>query len=360
MRLLILNWRDYWHPLAGGAELVTLRMAERLSAKGWTVEWFSALYPGASKDEVRHGIRFVRSGNQFTVHVLAYLRYRSYRNSFDQVLDEINTIPFYAHLYFKCPTHAYINQLAQEVWRYEKGVLIGTVGLLAERFYLMPYRTVPIITISKSSALTLRAFGMRGRIKIFDMAVDEDADETVPIKNPELDIAVVGRITPSKRVEHSIIAAGLLSSSGWAGRLIIVGGGKSQYVESLKRKAARMLPGRIIFRGRVDDDTRSEILRQASCLWVTSVREGWGLVVTEAARHGTPAVVYRVPGLVDSVQNGVTGYVVDETPSSLCLATLKLFRECHEKVSSAALEASRSLDWDQSAKQFEDAILCGI
>jgi glycosyltransferase involved in cell wall biosynthesis len=32
------------------------------------------------------------------------------------------------------------------------------------------------------------------------------------------------------------------------------------------------------------------------------VREGWGLVVSEAAAQGTGAIAYAVPGLVDSVR----------------------------------------------------------
>ena len=74
MRVLFLNWRDPWHPRAGGAELVTLRVAERLSRWGWDVEWFSARYAGSSSDEIRDGIRFVRDGNQLTVHLRAARR----------------------------------------------------------------------------------------------------------------------------------------------------------------------------------------------------------------------------------------------------------------------------------------------
>ena len=51
-------------------------------------------------------------------------------------------------------------------------------------------------------------------------------------------------------------------------------------------------------------------MRQASVILVTSVKEGWGLVVTEANSQCTPAIVYDVDGLRDSVQNGKTGVVV--------------------------------------------------
>jgi len=49
-------------------------------------------------------------------------------------------------------------------------------------------------------------------------------------------------------------------------------------------------------------------------LWVlamTSSREGWGMIVTEAAACGTPAVVTRVPGFVDAVVEGETGLLGD-------------------------------------------------
>jgi glycosyltransferase involved in cell wall biosynthesis len=108
--------------------------------------------------------------------------------------------------------------------------------------------------------------------------------------------------------------------------------------------------------GRVTNEARTRVLRTASCLWMTSVREGWGLAVTEAARHGTPAVVYAVPGLVDSVSDGKTGYVVEQRPAALAAATAKLFADSFAAFSAAALEGSRNLDWDGTARHFEEVL----
>ena len=55
------------------------------------------------------------------------------------------------------------------------------------------------------------------------------------------------------------------------------------------------------FFGRVDEETKRQLMAQAHVLIVTSVREGWGLVVDEAAAVGTPSIGYNVPGLRDSV-----------------------------------------------------------
>jgi glycosyltransferase involved in cell wall biosynthesis len=44
-----------------------------------------------------------------------------------------------------------------------------------------------------------------------------------------------------------------------------------------------------------------------------SLKEGWGLAVTEAAQHGVPTIGYRSSGgLTDSIVDGVTGLLVDD------------------------------------------------
>ena len=52
--------------------------------------------------------------------------------------------------------------------------------------------------------------------------------------------------------------------------------------------------------GRVDEATKHELMARAHGQLATSVREGWGLVVSEAAAVGTPTMSYDVPGLRDS------------------------------------------------------------
>ncbi len=251
--------------------------------------------PGAAAAEIREGVRFLRAGTATTVHLQAFRRYAR-RKDFDLVVDEINTIPFFTPWY-AARSVALIFQLAREVWLYEGGAL-GRFGYAAEPFYLRPYRTTPLLTISESSAQTLRAIGLRGPLRIVPIAVDEPADEAVPAKTLPRDLMVVGRVTPSKRIEESVEAAALLRDGGWTGRLRIVGSGPSAYRAALEGRIAELGLGDVVtFTGRVDDDARRELMRAASALWMTSAREGWGLVVTEAARHGTPSVVYDVPGL---------------------------------------------------------------
>jgi glycosyltransferase involved in cell wall biosynthesis len=76
--------------------------------------------------------------------------------------------------------------------------------------------------------------------------------------------------------------------------------------------------------GRVSSEELRTRLCRAHALIATSVREGWGLNVSEAAAHGTPSIGYRVPGLVDSLKAS-GGALVDSTPPALSEALVAFF-----------------------------------
>jgi glycosyltransferase involved in cell wall biosynthesis len=63
------------------------------------------------------------------------------------------------------------------------------------------------------------------------------------------------------------------------------------------------------------------------CLLLPSRREGYGLVVVEAAAHGTPSVVVAGPdnAAVELVQDGVNGVVApDISPAALAAAIARV------------------------------------
>jgi len=352
----MLNWRDPWHPKAGGAEHLTLRILERLVPRDWVVEWFSAAYTGAPLEETRNGIRFVRRGTALSVHWEAFRRYRK-TCEFDVVVDQINTIPFFSPLYIKKTRIANIQQLARDVWFYEAPFPLSLIGYISEPMYLQVYRSSPVVTISASSASSLRVLGFRGSITVIPMAVDELSQAVVPPKKNPRSIVVIGRVTPSKRIPHALHAAAMLAERGWDGTLSIVGSGLPSYVNRLREIARELrIEDRIVFHGRVTNERRSELLAEASLLWMCSVREGWGLVVTESARNGTPAVVYDVPGLRDSVVTEQTGLVVPATPRALCEGTERVFKE-FDRFAAAALSESSKLSWEKTASAFERALI---
>ena len=56
--------------------------------------------------------------------------------------------------------------------------------------------------------------------------------------------------------------------------------------------------------GKLTDEELVDIYRRAWILVSASLREGWGMTVTEAGACGTPAVATRIAGHADAVDDG--------------------------------------------------------
>jgi glycosyltransferase involved in cell wall biosynthesis len=366
--VVILNWRDITNPRAGGAERVTHEIARHWVDWGHQVTLFCASYHGALPEETIDGVRVIRRGHQHTVHWEAYRYYRAhFRGQCDAIIDEVNTIPFFAPLYAHEPVVMYSNQLAREVWRYEAPFPLSAAGYVAEPLYLQAYRRTPIITISTSTQDSLRRIGLRGPCHVIPMAVDTRPPKALPSldsKEPVLTLAFTGRVVPSKRVDHIIRALALIHRSGCAGtdgaRLWIIGSCDEAYRRMLNRLiVAHALDKYVTFWGHVDDETKSQLLAQAHTFVMTSVREGWGLVVTEANLLGTPAVVYDVPGLRDSTRDGETGLVCrPNTPATLARAIVSLHADpvLYSRLREQAWIVARDLNWQRTARAAWEAV----
>ena len=105
------------------------------------------------------------------------------------------------------------------------------------------------------------------------------------------------------------------------------------------------------FLGRVGAEELRARLARSHVLVSTSVREGWGLNVSEAAACGTPSIAYSVPGLVDSVAAS-GGALVEPSPDALGDALVRFFR--HE----LQLEPKPSLrPWSDVAAAVESRLV---
>jgi glycosyltransferase involved in cell wall biosynthesis len=87
----------------------------------------------------------------------------------------------------------------------------------------------------------------------------------------------------------------------------------------MRASLERAAPDGTVFFGRVPEAEKRDLMRRSHALVVTSVREGWGLVVSEAAQQGLRSVAYDVPGLRDSVP-AADGLLTLPTPAALASA----------------------------------------
>jgi glycosyltransferase involved in cell wall biosynthesis len=244
------------------------------------------------------------------------------------------------------------------VWWHEAPLPLAAVGYVSEPLYLTPYRATPCITISGSTVSDLRRVGVRAPIHVVPMASSAPALPSLPPKTPSGRLAIVGRLVPSKRVDHAVRALAALRRDVPAATLAIVGVGPE--LGALERLARGLgVADAVAFHGRVSEDEKQRLLQDADVLVACAVREGWGLTVTEAARVGTPSVCYRIPGLRDSVVDGRTGVLTDEDPRALADAVGRLVADpaAYGRMREAAWRHNAELSWERTAAAFAQALV---
>jgi len=121
----------------------------------------------------------------------------------------------------------------------------------------------------------------------------------------------VGRLSANKRPEMALAAFARARKVVPGACLDVVGDGP------LRERLEQHAPLGVRFLGRVDEASKARAMKAADVLVVPSRREGWGLVVTEAAALGTPSVAFDVPGLRDSVTASGMGRLVEPTEEAL-------------------------------------------
>ncbi len=357
MNILFLNWRDITNPKAGGAEVVTQEIAKRWVKWGHKVTLFTAAYPNCKLVEEIDGVTIIRYGGQVSVRFHAMMYYlKNAKQHFDIVIDEINTIPFFTPLYVRTKKIAYFNQLARRVWFYETKFPYSLIGYLIEPFYLQFYRWLPAMVISESTKNDLARYGFnKHNITVFSMAIDFIPVKEMPKKERNPTIIYVGRVTPSKRVHEILDAFAILHKKQPKAKFWIIGRGEEQYKQKLITSIAQKnLKRAVTFWGFVDAKQKRELMGKAHVIAVASIKEGWGLIVTEANACGTVAAVYDIDGLRDSVQHNKTGLIAKKnTPQDLARQMNRLITDkvLYKKLQTTAHKWSGELTWDRSAKE---------
>ena len=318
MRVLLCNWRDPFHPSAGGAEVYTHQVLRRWVDRGIEVVWFCAEVDGRPATETLDGIKIVRSGGRHTVYRAARDYFRSQpAGHFDLVIDEVNTRPFMCHRWAGAtPVVALIHQVAKEVWFQEMPLPVAVAGrYLLEPLWLREMRRVPTMTVSHSSRDSLHAYGLQ-KVTVVPEGYEPHAQAHKPYKPAHLTLAFVGRLARNKRPDHALAVHSIVRRRVPDAELIMIGDGVM--LDELRDTAG---PG-VTFLGRVPTALKNDLVSRAHASIVTSVREGWALVVDEAANLGTPSFGYDVAGLRDSIPQA-QGVLVEPRPEALAEAIVE-------------------------------------
>lgn len=365
MEILILNWKDIRHPQAGGAEIIVYELAKRLVADGHKITWFSK---GKHSEEYIDGIKMVRRGNLVTTYLYAPLYYWSLKQKPDLVIDMSNTIYWQSPLWAgKSKKIAYLNQFAKQVFFYEFPPIISHFGYLVEILQYLTYRRTKFICYSNGTKKDLLAVGIPER-NIYQFKLGLDQKRYVPgIKSSYPLFLCASRLVKMKRTDLVIKAMALLVKKYPKVKLAISGTGYHQiYLEKLCKnlnleKDVTFVNKNVWFFSRNTKDQKVKLMQQAWALVYPSVKEGWGMTVTECGACGTPTIATNVTGLQDSVINGKTGMLIREnpTPKDLADAMEKIIKDknLREVLGKNAREYAKGFTWENSYRQFKQLVL---
>ena len=366
LRVAVVNWRDPWHPSAGGAEQYAWQMAVGLLARGARVRYLTARAPGQSRRECRDGVELVRTGSRLSVYPRALGWLAAHRRSFDVVIDCQNGIPFFTPwvLSRRVPVLCVMHHVHDAQFGVHFSPVVAAIGRFLEGpVARRTYRRHACVAVSQSTVTAMRErLRWTGPISIIPNGLTADCFSE-PGLAPPAEAAVlswVGRLVAHKRVERVLDVAERL--------------GDRAVVEVIGRgPAAAPLATEIVARGMADQvrvrgflpeaDKRAAVARSLLHL-NTSQGEGWGLCVLEAAALGVPTVAYDVDGLRDAVRDGETGWLV-RADQRIEDVTERAVKELSDSVRRAEVAAAcrrwaGQFDWDGSVAQLAELIIDAV
>ncbi|MCL6440087.1 MAG: glycosyltransferase [Thermoleophilum sp.] len=335
---------DCLFPLTvGGAERWYRNLAERLAREGHEVTYLTRRQWPRSRPPTVPGVRIVavsppgdlytRSGRRrilppllFGIGVLWHLLLHGRR------YDVVHTASF---PYFSVLAAAVARARGRyrlvvdwhEVWsrEYWHSYLgpLGAVGWAVQR--LCARVDHQSFCFSRLHAERLRTIAPRTRPLVLR---GEYAGPTEPRgpKPAEPVVVFAGRHIPEKRVPLLVEAFAIVARHDRELRLEILGDGpeRGRVEEAVERHDLR---GRVELPGFVAPQEVDQRLGRALCMVLPSMREGYGMVVVEAASRGVPSIVVRAPdnAAVELVKNGENGFVcASDDPEELARAILRV------------------------------------
>lgn len=350
----LLAWRDLAHPEAGGSEVHMARIASLWARAGLEVTVRTSQAAGLPAHEEVDGYRVVRHAGRYGVFPDTAVREALRRHGpIDAVVEAWNGVPFLTPLWFRGPRVAMVHHVHQEMWDLVLPPRLAAAGRFVEARLAPPlYRGTTVLTLSSSSRSEIvRRLGLPAeRIGVVPPGIDErfGPDPAEPRADHPLVLAV-GRLMPTKRFDALVRLCAPLRDRHPGLELVIAGEG---YERPALEAVVRELDAGSWVRlaGRVDDDELLALYRRAWVVAATSMAEGWGMTLTEAAACGTPAVATDIAGHRDSVEPGVSGLLgADDDAVADHLDAVIGDQALRRRLSEGALDHASSFTWEATA-----------
>lgn len=358
-RVRFVAWRDLDDPEAGGSELHAHRIASLWAQAGIEVTFRTSAVAGQEEVVKRNGYRVVRRSGRYAVFPGAAwqgLRGRPRRG--EGLVEVWNGMPFFSPLWYRGPRIVFLHHVHAEMWRMVLPGWLARVGETVEQRVAPPlYRRSRVVTLSRSSREEIvEMLGMGAdRVSVVPPGVTSIFSPGGRRSATPLVVAA-GRLVPVKRFDLLIESLVRVKERCPELRAVVVGEGYERAaLEDLRRR--HDAEGWLDLPGRVSDAELVDWYRKAWVVSSTSLREGWGMTLTEAAACGTPVVATDIAGHRDAVLHGRTGLLADGV-DGVAAALVEVLTDTglRERLGRVALERSRWFTWQAAARSTLEAL----
>ena len=364
MKILVVNWLDRENPQAGGAEVHLHEIFGRLARRGHEVTLLCSGWSGAESRCQLDGMEVHRVGSRYGFGLVAplYFRRNLQERAYDVIVEDLNKVPVFTPWWSTTTVVLIVHHLFGGTAFQEASIPVATATWILERPVPRVFRDLPVVAVSNSTRDDLVQRGMDPQqITVIPNGVDLDGLTPAPQgeRLAEPTLLYLGRLKKYKRVDLILLAVAELQKRGVRCRLIVAGKGDHRGVlESQCRELG--LTDTVEFRGYVSEADKLSLLRRSWIHVLTSPKEGWGIIIIEAAACGTPSVASDSPGLRDSVLDGRTGVLVPHGDvGALTDALLRLLGDSptREDMGGTARSFAEEFGWDVSADRMETLLL---
>ena len=207
-----------------------------------------------------------------------------------------------------------------------------------------------VICVSRFTQTELVAFFPESNHKA---KVILEAAEKLPGKSdlsafiPKDYLLFVGTLEPRKNLNRLIEAYANIKDQG-VPELIIVGGQGWGGISLDDLVIQHELERHVILLGYVDDPALHTLYRNAYCLLMPSLYEGFGLPVAEAMQFGTPCIVTEESALSEIGGTACVTIKPDSVPDiERAILSIVANPELHQRLSNNAILEAQKLSWEQ-------------
>jgi len=181
----------------------------------------------------------------------------------------------------------------------------------------------------------LLRYGVRRPIRVFPFGVKLSLFNQPPTWNPRAELNIPdraklflysGRLAMEKNLPFLIRAYGQIHAQDPSSVLVLAGDGPVR--EQMQQQVKDMGIGDAVrFTGFLDHPRLVDLYKAADLFLFASKTETQGLVLVEAMAGGTPAVAVGALGVLDVVQDGVNGVLVEEDEDQFVAQALALVKD---------------------------------